>query len=147
MTDQHPAPGVLPGRSSAASLIGPPHQLPNAKPAISGGLFAGVCSVHTDSGLTASNASPTLHAVGQLQHGVGAMPDGFLRSWIATHVRPVPPEKRSEHVAKWSAECAADAIMASIPYDDLQKAAGGSVLNYIAKVADDVAERLSSLLR
>ena len=73
------------------------------------------------------------------------MPDGFLRSWVATHVRPVPAADRAQHVAKWAASCVADAIMAGIPYDDLQKAAGGSILTHIGKAAELVAERETSL--
>jgi hypothetical protein len=75
------------------------------------------------------------------------MPNGFLRSWVATHVKPVPEQERSGQIAKWAAECVADALMAGIPYDNLQEAAGGNVMTYIAKVADDVAERLSEPIR
>ena len=75
------------------------------------------------------------------------MPNGFLRSWVATSVKPVPEQERSGQIAKWAAECVADAITAGIPFDDIHKAAGGNVLTYIAKIADDVAERLSEPLR
>ncbi len=75
------------------------------------------------------------------------MPNGFLRSWVATHVKPVPEENRADHIAQWAASCVADALMAGIPYDNLQEAAGGNVLTYISKVADDVAERLSEPIR
>ena len=69
------------------------------------------------------------------------MPYGFLRSWVATHVRQVPAEERAARVAKWSAECVADALIAGISFDNIHAAAGGSVLTYIAKAADYVAER------
>ena len=69
------------------------------------------------------------------------MPDGFLRSWVATHVKPVPAEDRAERIAKWAAECVADAMMAGIPFDDIHKAAGGNVQTYIARAADYVAKR------
>jgi len=69
------------------------------------------------------------------------MPDGFLRSWVATHVRPVPEAERARYVAQWAAQCVADAIMAGIPFDAIHAAAGGNVQTYIAKAADHVAER------
>ena len=69
------------------------------------------------------------------------MPDGFLRSWVATHVKPVPAEERAERIAKWAAECVADAMMAGIPFDDIHKTAGGNVQTYIAKAADYLAKR------
>ena len=69
------------------------------------------------------------------------MPDGFLRSWVATHVKPVPVEERAERIAKWAAECVADAMMAGIPFDDIHKAAGGNVQTYIARAADYLARR------
>ena len=67
------------------------------------------------------------------------MPDGFLRSWVATHVKPVPAEERAGRIAKWAAECVADAMMAGIPFDDIHKAAGGNVQTYIARAADYLA--------
>jgi hypothetical protein len=69
----------------------------------------------------------------------GAMPDGFLRSWIATHVRPVPPSARGEHVKTWAANCVADAMLIGIPYDELQRAAGGDIVSHIKRAADLVA--------
>ena len=65
--------------------------------------------------------------------GLGAMPVEFLRSWIATNVRPVPPAERRAQVAKWAARCIGDACTAGIPYDDLYKAAGGNVITLIAR--------------
>ena len=73
------------------------------------------------------------------------MPDGFLRSWVATHVKPVPAENRAEHVTKWAAECVADAMMAGIAFDDIHKAADGNVQAYIAKAANHIAERAAQL--
>ena len=69
------------------------------------------------------------------------MPDGFLCSWVATYVKPVPAEERAERIAKWAAECVADAMMAGIPFDDIHKAAGGNVQTYIARAADYLAKR------
>jgi hypothetical protein len=69
----------------------------------------------------------------------GAMPDGFLRSWIATHVAPVPPSSREEQVKKWAAECVADALFIGIPYDALEKAAGGNIVGHIRRAADFAA--------
>lgn len=68
------------------------------------------------------------------------MPDGFLRSWVATHVKPVPASGRGAQAAKWAAECVADALMAGISFDAIHKAAGGNVVTYIAKAANYVAE-------
>ena len=64
------------------------------------------------------------------------MPEGFLRSWVSTHVVWVPLAERAEHVEKWAVHCVADAITAGIPYGELLKAAGGSVPAYIQKAAD-----------
>jgi len=69
------------------------------------------------------------------------MPDGFLRSWVATHVKPVPVEERAERIAKWAAACVADAMMAGISFDDIHKAAGGDVQTYIARAADYLSRR------
>lgn len=63
------------------------------------------------------------------------MPQGFLRSWVATHVIAVPAPERAERVAQWAASCMADAMMLGIPFDELQKAANGSLFEYISSAA------------
>ena len=67
------------------------------------------------------------------------MPEGFLRSWIATNVEPTLPSDRDARAARWAAVCAADAIQAGIPYDELKKAAGGNLMRYIKTAADTTA--------
>ena len=67
------------------------------------------------------------------------MPDGFLRSWISTHVVSVPLSDREEHVKKWAASCAADAMLAGIAYDALQKASGGDIVKHIRRAANFTA--------
>jgi hypothetical protein len=64
------------------------------------------------------------------------MPAGFLRSWIATHVRDVADSNLDDQVSKWAASCVADALIAGIPYDDLLGAAEGNIVDYIKKAVD-----------
>jgi len=62
------------------------------------------------------------------------MPEGFLKSWVAINVRRLPPGDRPQQASELAAKCIADAAMCGIFIDDLEHAAGGSVLNYITKL-------------
>ena len=83
--------------------------------------------------------------------GLFVMPGPFLKSWVATNVRDVPPGDRAEQASRLAAKCIADAAMCGIFIDDLEQAAGGSVLNYIADAIaageDQTIDRLMARVR
>ena len=65
------------------------------------------------------------------------MPKGFLRSWVATHVKVVGASDHAKVAKRLAAVCAADAAMAGIDPDDLDTAAGGDLAQYIGDAIDD----------
>lgn len=79
------------------------------------------------------------------------MPEGFLRSWVATHVKTVIGVERSTEAKRLAAHCTADAMMAGVPVDQLDAAAGGNLVAYMAEAIDaaDTAEvdRMLQLVR
>ena len=65
------------------------------------------------------------------------MPKGFLRSWVATHVKVIRASDHAKVAKRLAAVCAADAAMAGIDPDDLDTAAGGDLAKYIGDAIDD----------
>jgi len=70
------------------------------------------------------------------------MPSDFLRMWCAANLKDIPPGDRAQQASQFAAKCIADAAMCGIFIEDLEQAAGGSVVDYMAKAieaADDCA--------
>ena len=69
------------------------------------------------------------------------MPGPFLKSWCAANLKNLPPGDRAEQASELASKCIADAAMCGIFIDDLEQAAGGSVLYHITKLIADLDER------
>lgn len=65
------------------------------------------------------------------------MPNGFLRSWVATHVRVVKASDQSREAKRLAASCAADAMMAGLDPVALAQAAGGDLVKYMSDAIDN----------
>lgn len=63
------------------------------------------------------------------------MSEGFLRSWVTIHVKTVNGVERST-AKRLAAHCTADAMIAGVPPDQLDAAAGGNLVAYMAEAID-----------
>jgi hypothetical protein len=61
------------------------------------------------------------------------MPKGFLRSWVAANVKPVPRAEHSNEAVRLSANCLADAAMLGIPLEALEAAAGSDMVTFMRR--------------
>ena len=66
------------------------------------------------------------------------MSAGFLRSWVATHVRVVKAVERSLQAKSLAAICATDAIEAGVDLSALDAAAGGDLVKFMEEAIDTV---------
>jgi hypothetical protein len=66
--------------------------------------------------------------------------DDFLRSWVAANLSTLPAGALADEAKRLAAICAADAIWAGIPFEQLQAAAGGNLETYMGTALDRVSQ-------